>query len=62
MARSVPYCDFASPTYIYRPTKAIDLLEAEGWVLPKGKTIREKQGEKLQLLLSYNVNNAVEKR
>ncbi|GLX64163.1 MULTISPECIES: nickel ABC transporter substrate-binding protein [Proteus] len=61
MARSVPYCDFDSPTYAYQPTKAIELLEAEGWVLPKGKAIREKQGEKLQLLLSYNVNNAVEK-
>ncbi|MEQ4794808.1 ABC transporter substrate-binding protein, partial [Klebsiella variicola subsp. variicola] len=57
----VPYCDFTSPTYRYQPIKAIELLEAEGWVLPKGKTIREKGGQKLQLLLSYNVNNAVEK-
>lgn len=61
MARSVPYCNFDSPTYAYQPEKAIVLLDAEGWVLPKGATVREKQGQKLQLLLSYNVNNAVEK-
>lgn len=61
MARSVPYCNFDSPTYAYQPEKAIALLDAEGWVLPKGATVREKQGQKLQLLLSYNVNNAVEK-
>lgn len=45
MARSVPYCDFTSPTYRYQPIKAIELLEAEGWVLPKGKTIREKEAK-----------------
>lgn len=61
MARSVPYCDFSSPIYAYQPTKAVELLEATGWVLPKGETIRQKEGQKLQLLLSYNVNNAVEK-
>lgn len=61
MARSVPYCDFDSPTYIYQPEKAASLLEEEGWLLPAGKTVREKQGKPLQLLLSYNVNNAVEK-
>lgn len=61
MARTVPYCDFDSPIYDYEPAKAASLLDADGWILPKGKTIREKQKQKLQLLLSYNVNNAVEK-
>ncbi len=61
MARSVPYSNIDLPIYSFNPEKARQSLDAAGWVLPEGKTIREKQGKPLELMLSYNMNNAAER-
>lgn len=61
MAKNVPYSDVEVKEYHYNPAQARQRLEAAGWHLPDGKSVREKQGKPLSLLLSYNINNAAEK-
>ncbi|WP_193345736.1 nickel ABC transporter substrate-binding protein [Dickeya dadantii] len=61
MSRHVPYCDIDLPVYRFNPQQAGALLEAAGWHLAAGKTVREKQGKALTLMLSYNRNNAAER-
>lgn len=61
MASSVPYSNVNVKTYDYDPDKARALLDHAGWILPKGKTIREKNGQPLVLLFSYDTSNAAEK-
>lgn len=61
MAKSVPYCNVDLPTYGYEPARAAAILQESGWVIPKGKTVREKDGQPLKIVFSYNVNNASEK-
>lgn len=43
--------------YPYSRRKAIELLEQAGYVLPKGETIREKDGKKLQFELITTAGN-----
>lgn len=62
LARNVPYADIADlPVYRYDPRKAKALLDEAGWRQPAGRAIREKQGQPLRLVFSYNTNNAGEK-
>ncbi|MFB1118655.1 nickel ABC transporter substrate-binding protein [Dickeya dadantii] len=61
MSRRVPYCDIDLPVYRFNPQQAGTLLEVAGWHLAAGKTVREKQGKALTLMLSYNRNNAAER-
>ncbi|GKX58701.1 nickel ABC transporter, nickel/metallophore periplasmic binding protein [Leminorella grimontii] len=61
MSRSVPYCNIDLPTYRFDLEKANALLDQAGWRLPAGKTVREKEGKPLELMLSYNRNNAAER-
>lgn len=61
MARTVPYSDVAVKTYGYDPKKARQLLDEAGWVLPEGKAIREKNGQPLVLVFSYDTSNAAER-
>ncbi|UAY97682.1 nickel ABC transporter substrate-binding protein [Dickeya dadantii] len=61
MSRRVPYCDIDLPVYRFNPQQAGTLLDAAGWHLAAGKTVREKQGKALTLMLSYNRNNAAER-
>lgn len=61
LARTVPYCDVDLPVFRYDLKKAAALLDQAGWVIPKGKTIREKDGRPLKLKFSYNNNNASER-
>ncbi|MEI7376432.1 nickel ABC transporter substrate-binding protein [Dickeya chrysanthemi] len=61
MSRRVPYCDIDLPVYRFDPQRAGVLLEAAGWHLAAGKTVREKDGKALVLMLSYNRNNAAER-
>ncbi|ATO32575.1 nickel ABC transporter substrate-binding protein [Dickeya dianthicola] len=61
MSRRVPYCDIDLPVYRFNPPLTGTLLEAAGWHLAAGKTVREKQGKALALMLSYNRNNAAER-
>lgn len=61
LARSVPYCDVDLPTYAYDLEKAAAILDQAGWLRPKGKSVREKDGRPLKVIFSYNINNASEK-
>ncbi|WP_044470438.1 nickel ABC transporter substrate-binding protein [Mannheimia massilioguelmaensis] len=61
MSKTVPYANVDVKTYGFDLAKSAKLLDEAGWILEKGKTIREKAGAPLSLLLSYNVNNASEK-
>ncbi|UUE11299.1 nickel ABC transporter substrate-binding protein [Dickeya zeae] len=61
LSRRVPYCDIDLPVYRFNPQQASALLDAAGWHLTAGKTVREKDGKALVLMLSYNRNNAAER-
>lgn len=58
---NIPYADFDLETISYDVEKAKKLLDEAGWKLPKGATIREKNGQKLQLELMYIATDAVQK-
>jgi nickel transport system substrate-binding protein len=60
-APGVPYCDIGLETYVFDLAKAASLLDAAGWTLPSGKTIREKNGAPLAVDLCFVGNNAAEK-
>ncbi|MCW2488265.1 nickel ABC transporter substrate-binding protein [Candidatus Symbiopectobacterium sp. NZEC127] len=63
LARTVPYANIADlPIYPFDRARAAALLDAAGWVLPKGSAQREKQGVALRLMFSYNSNNAGERQ
>ncbi|MCG8709737.1 nickel ABC transporter, nickel/metallophore periplasmic binding protein [Brenneria sp. 4F2] len=62
LAPNLPYADVAEPVrYHYDMAKAQALLDDAGWRLPAGRAIREKQGEPMRLVFSYNANNAGER-
>ncbi len=61
LARSVPYCDIPQPPFDFDTAKASSLLEQAGWKLEKGKNLRGKDGQPLQLGLLYNANSVPEK-
>lgn len=46
MSRRVPYCDIDVPVYRFNPQQAGTLLEAAGWHLAAGKTVREKKARR----------------
>lgn len=58
---NIPYADFDMKTISYDVEKAKKLLDEAGWKLPKDSTIREKNGQKLQLELMYIATDAVQK-
>lgn len=61
MAKNVPYMNIVVKTYPFDLKKARQLLDKAGWILPPGKSVREKQGKTLRLLFSYDTDNAAEK-
>lgn len=46
-------------TYAFNPTRARQLLDAAGWVLLPGKTVREKAGVPLRIELGWNAGNTI---
>lgn len=60
MSRSTPYADIDLEVRSYDTGKAEELLEQAGWK-KADDGYRYKEGKKLQLLLSYNSDNAQEK-
>lgn len=58
---NMPYADIALPPLTYDLKKAEKLLDEAGWLLPKGKHVREKNGEQLTLDLTYIAEDAVQK-
>jgi nickel transport system substrate-binding protein len=59
---NLPYCDVElNHTWEYDAAYAIELLEKSDWLIPKGKTIREKNGEQLKLKFIYPNDIALNK-
>jgi nickel transport system substrate-binding protein len=58
---SVPYANVNLKPRQYNPQQARSLLEKAGWVLPTGKTIREKNGQSLRVELSFIGTDALSK-
>ncbi len=48
-------------TVDYNVEKAKELLDEAGWTLPKGKSIREKDGKLLEIELMYNSAESIQK-
>ncbi|OTP11151.1 nickel ABC transporter, nickel/metallophore periplasmic binding protein [Enterococcus sp. 10A9_DIV0425] len=59
LSKNVPYCDVDLTNYYYNPPKAKQLLEEAGWKLTDQGT-REKAGETMELVFSYNSQNEQE--
>ncbi|MCM3532523.1 nickel ABC transporter substrate-binding protein [Cytobacillus oceanisediminis] len=45
----------------YDAEKAKTLLDEAGWTLPKGKTVREKDGQQLEIEMMYNSAESIQK-
>ena len=58
-APTVPYADIGLKAREYSPAKARALLDADGWKLPDGKTIREKAGQPLHVERDIGVDTAL---
>ena len=52
-ASNVPYADIGLKPYDFNPEAAAKLLEDAGWKLPAGGKVREKNGKKLVIDLSF---------
>lgn len=60
MASTVPYSDLDLSVSSFDPAHAAQLLDEAGWTLGDGK-VRSKDGQKLELSIYYNSDNAQEK-
>jgi peptide/nickel transport system substrate-binding protein len=57
-----PYFNAAVTKYLFDPLKAKSLLEEAGWILPAGKSIREKDGKPLHLTIMSTSGNKSRER
>lgn len=60
-APNVPYADIGLKAYAYDPEKSNALLEAAGWVLEQGSTVRSRDGEALNVDLVFTGTDAISK-
>lgn len=60
-APTVPYANIGLKAREYSPAKARAQLDADGWKLPDGKTIREKAGQPLHVELAFIGTDAMSK-
>lgn len=59
---NLPYTsDIDVKSIKYNVEKAKSLLDEAGWVLPKGKTVREKDGQPLEIEMMYNSAEMIQK-
>jgi nickel transport system substrate-binding protein len=59
---NLPYTsDIDVKSIKYNVEKAKSLLDEAGWVLPKGKTVREKDGKLLEIEMMYNSAEMIQK-
>lgn len=59
---NLPYTsDIDVKSIKYDVEKAKSLLDDAGWVLPKGKTVREKDGQPLEIEIMYNSAESIQK-
>ncbi|KJF27669.1 nickel ABC transporter substrate-binding protein [Clostridium aceticum] len=61
LAPNVPYCDLGLEPYNYEVEKANVLLDEAGWKLAEGKEFREKNGEVLEIDLSFDSDDTAQK-
>ncbi|MBF0334353.1 MAG: nickel ABC transporter, nickel/metallophore periplasmic binding protein [Alphaproteobacteria bacterium] len=57
---AIPYCDLGLEGPAFDPDMARALLDEAGWVVVPGKTVRERQGERLSLEVSYEKEIAID--
>lgn len=57
----VPYCNIGLVPYGFDQAKAKAILDEAGWILPEGKTVREKNGVSLEIVYYYIGNDAAQK-
>lgn len=63
-APAMPYCEpsvLGLTPYAYDPAKAAAILEAAGWTLAPGATVRAKAGEELRIDFCFVGNDALQK-
>lgn len=60
-ARNMPYADLGLKALPYDPEQAKKTLETAGWTLPAGKTVREKNGQRLSTELVFLGPSALQK-
>ena len=60
-ASNMPYADLGLKALPYDPEQAKKTLEAAGWTLPAGKTVREKNGQRLSTELVFLGPSALQK-
>ncbi|MGD9213896.1 MAG: nickel ABC transporter substrate-binding protein [Desulfobacteraceae bacterium] len=60
-AANIPYCDIDLTLYAFNPSKAGQILDADGWTKNPGGPFRTKEGRVLSVDLCFVGNNAVMK-
>ncbi len=59
---NLPYTSHVDTTTVeYNVEKAKHLLDEAGWILPEGKSVREKDGKPLEIELMYNSAEVIQK-
>ncbi len=61
LAENVPYAKVGLKPYEYNMVEAEKILDEAGWIKSPNKKIREKNGEKLKIQISYNTNNPTDR-
>lgn len=58
---SVNYCNVGLKPYAFDQAKAKEILDNAGWILAPGKTVRERDGQRLEIDFYYMGSDAAEK-
>lgn len=61
LSSNFPYADVEVEPVDYDTEKAVSYLEEAGWKLPDGKSVREKNGQPLELELIYDKTDPIQK-
>lgn len=61
LAENVPHAKVGLKPYEYNMVEAEKILDEAGWIKSPNKKIREKNGEKLKIQISYNTNNPTDR-
>lgn len=61
LSKNFPYTNIDAEPIKYDVKKATAYLEEAGWKLPSGKTVREKNGQPLELELIYDKTDPIQK-